>query len=232
MSRLRAWERQHRRCLPRHTNTLDEEAAQAAYDRYQAPTPAKVLFQGGFAAVTPHASTTFNYADDDRAPLLFISGGSDHILPPVIQRHNYDKKRQALHRDRRAQGVPRPGPLHLRGTRLGSRRRLRPGLGPHPGRGRARLTSADGQRPAVPRSAAVPGNRVTAANERSQISRSRAELILAAHRSGHGGIEWFFRSYEADRRIEALGAQGFPTAAVPRPRSACVSIESFMTRAG
>jgi hypothetical protein len=29
------------------TNTLDEEAAQAAYDRYQAPTPAKVLFQGG-----------------------------------------------------------------------------------------------------------------------------------------------------------------------------------------
>jgi pimeloyl-ACP methyl ester carboxylesterase len=72
-------------------STLDEEAAQAAYDRYQAPTPAKVLFQGGFAAVTPHASTTFNYADDDRAPLLFISGGSDHILPPVIQRHNYEK---------------------------------------------------------------------------------------------------------------------------------------------
>jgi pimeloyl-ACP methyl ester carboxylesterase len=27
----------------------------------------------------------------DRAPLLFISGGSDHILPPVIQRHNYEK---------------------------------------------------------------------------------------------------------------------------------------------
>ncbi len=73
------------------TNTLDEEAAQAAYDRYQAPTPAKVLFQGGFATVTPHASTTRNFADDDRAPLLFISGGSDHILPPVIQRHNYEK---------------------------------------------------------------------------------------------------------------------------------------------
>jgi pimeloyl-ACP methyl ester carboxylesterase len=73
------------------TNTLDEQASQAAYDRYAAPTPAKVLFQGGFAAVTPHASTTFNFADDDRAPLLFISGGSDHILPPVVQRHNYEK---------------------------------------------------------------------------------------------------------------------------------------------
>jgi pimeloyl-ACP methyl ester carboxylesterase len=73
------------------TNAQDEQVAQAAYDRYSAPTPAKVLFQGGFAAITPHASTTFNFADDDRAPLLFISGGSDHILPPVIQRHNYEK---------------------------------------------------------------------------------------------------------------------------------------------
>ena len=73
------------------TNTLDDEASQATYDRYAAPTPAKILFQGGFAAVTPHASTTFNFADDDRAPLLFISGGSDHILPTVLQDHTYKK---------------------------------------------------------------------------------------------------------------------------------------------
>jgi pimeloyl-ACP methyl ester carboxylesterase len=73
------------------TNAQDEQVAQGAYDRYSAPTPAKVLFQGGFAAMTPHASTTFNFADEDRAPLLFISGGSDHILPPVVQRQNYEK---------------------------------------------------------------------------------------------------------------------------------------------
>jgi pimeloyl-ACP methyl ester carboxylesterase len=73
------------------TNAQDEAVSQHAYDRYSAPTPAKVLFQGGFAAVTPHAATTFNFADDDRAPLLFISGGSDHILPPVVQDHNYKK---------------------------------------------------------------------------------------------------------------------------------------------
>jgi pimeloyl-ACP methyl ester carboxylesterase len=73
------------------TNAQDEQVSQVAYDRYSAPTPAKVLFQGGFAALTPHASTTFDFADDGRAPLLFISGGSDHILPPVIQRHNYEK---------------------------------------------------------------------------------------------------------------------------------------------
>jgi pimeloyl-ACP methyl ester carboxylesterase len=73
------------------TNTLDDAAAQAAYDRYSAPTPAKVLFQGGFANFTPHAATTFDFADDERAPLLFISGGSDHILPPPVQKHNYEK---------------------------------------------------------------------------------------------------------------------------------------------
>jgi pimeloyl-ACP methyl ester carboxylesterase len=73
------------------TNTLDEAASQAAYDRYAVPTPAKILFEGGFAAVTPHASTTFDFADDDRGPLLFISGGSDHILPVPVQGHNYDK---------------------------------------------------------------------------------------------------------------------------------------------
>ncbi|NML52931.1 hypothetical protein HHL19_08815 [Streptomyces sp. R302] len=27
----------------------------------------------------------------DRAPLLFISGGNDHLLPPAVQRENYEK---------------------------------------------------------------------------------------------------------------------------------------------
>ena len=73
------------------TNTLTEEASQAAYDRYEAPTPGRILFQGGFANFTHDAATTYNFADDDRAPLLFISGGSDHILPPAVQRENYEK---------------------------------------------------------------------------------------------------------------------------------------------
>ena len=41
--------------------------------------------------MTHNAATTYNFANDDRAPLLFISGGSDHILPPTVQRENYDK---------------------------------------------------------------------------------------------------------------------------------------------
>jgi pimeloyl-ACP methyl ester carboxylesterase len=41
--------------------------------------------------VTHDASTTYDFSNDDRAPLLFISGGSDHILPPKVQRENYTK---------------------------------------------------------------------------------------------------------------------------------------------
>ncbi len=73
------------------TNAQDDVVSREAYERYSAPTPAKVLFEGGFAAVNPHAATTFDFTDDDRAPLLFISGGRDHILPPTVQAHNYDK---------------------------------------------------------------------------------------------------------------------------------------------
>jgi pimeloyl-ACP methyl ester carboxylesterase len=77
------------------TNTLTEDESQVAYDRYAAPTPGRILFQGGFANFDHHAATTFDFSDDDRAPLLFVSGGSDHILPPVVQRENY--KRNAKH---------------------------------------------------------------------------------------------------------------------------------------
>lgn len=73
------------------TNTLSETAAKAAYDRYAVPVPARILFQGGLANVTHDAATTYNFANDGRAPLLFISGGSDHILPPAVQRENYEK---------------------------------------------------------------------------------------------------------------------------------------------
>jgi pimeloyl-ACP methyl ester carboxylesterase len=77
------------------TNTLTEEESQAAYDRYEAPTPGRILFQGGFANFDHHAATTYDFSDDDRAPLLFVSGGSDHILPVAVQRENY--KRNAKH---------------------------------------------------------------------------------------------------------------------------------------
>ena len=35
-----------------------------------------------------HQDTWVDYHNDDRAPLLFISGSEDHLMPPKIQRSN------------------------------------------------------------------------------------------------------------------------------------------------
>lgn len=73
------------------TNNLTDAESQAVYDRYAIPVSGRMLFQGGFANFTPNAATTVNFANDDRAPLLFIAGGNDHILPHAVQRENYKK---------------------------------------------------------------------------------------------------------------------------------------------
>ncbi|MEL5957549.1 alpha/beta hydrolase [Streptomyces sp. CLV115] len=73
------------------TNNLTVEESKAVYDRYSVPVSGRILFQGGFANFTPNATTTYDFANDDRAPLLFISGGNDNILPPAVQRENYEK---------------------------------------------------------------------------------------------------------------------------------------------
>jgi len=73
------------------TNNLTDEESKAVYDRYAVPVSGRMLFQGGLANFTPNATTTVDFANDERAPLLFLSGGNDHILPPVVQRENYER---------------------------------------------------------------------------------------------------------------------------------------------
>ena len=73
------------------TNTLTEEESQRAYDRYAAPTPAGSCSRAAWRTSPTTPPPPIDFANDDRAPLLFISGGSDRILPPAVQRENYDK---------------------------------------------------------------------------------------------------------------------------------------------
>jgi pimeloyl-ACP methyl ester carboxylesterase len=73
------------------TNNLTDEESKAVYDRFSVPVSGRMLFQGGFANYTPNAATTYNFANDERAPLLFIAGGNDHILPPAVQHENFKK---------------------------------------------------------------------------------------------------------------------------------------------
>lgn len=71
------------------TNTLGEEESAAAYERYQVPGSARVLFQGAFANFNPRAATKINFRNRRRAPLLFIAGVADHIAPPKVNKANW-----------------------------------------------------------------------------------------------------------------------------------------------
>ncbi|MBM7807502.1 pimeloyl-ACP methyl ester carboxylesterase [Geodermatophilus bullaregiensis] len=71
------------------TNTLTAEESEAVRDRYAIPAPGYWVWEYGILAnLKPgHQDTWVDYSAD-RAPLLFIAGGEDHIMPPAVNRSN------------------------------------------------------------------------------------------------------------------------------------------------
>ncbi|MEV6816418.1 alpha/beta hydrolase [Micromonospora sp. NPDC051296] len=71
-------------------NTLSEEESRAAYDRYAIPAPGSWVWAYGLIAnFKPGKQETWvNFKNNERAPLLFIAGGADHIMPPSVNRSN------------------------------------------------------------------------------------------------------------------------------------------------
>jgi pimeloyl-ACP methyl ester carboxylesterase len=71
------------------TNTFDEAKAHAAYDRYHIPASGGILWDSVLANFIPGPQDiAVDYHNDARAPLLFISGSEDHLMPPAVQRSN------------------------------------------------------------------------------------------------------------------------------------------------
>lgn len=71
------------------TNTFSEEESRALYERYAIPASGAIFFESALANLIPgHQGTWVNYSNDSRAPLLFISGGEDHLMPPSVQASN------------------------------------------------------------------------------------------------------------------------------------------------
>ena len=68
------------------TNTMDEAEARDPYERYAVPGPGRVLWEGAFANFNPRTPLQLDFTNPDRAPLLLIAGGSDHVVPAVIDR--------------------------------------------------------------------------------------------------------------------------------------------------
>jgi pimeloyl-ACP methyl ester carboxylesterase len=71
------------------TNVLSEEESQKVYDRYHIAAPGRIIWDGALANFQPHSEATVNFKNPDRAPLLFIAGGEDHIMPPAVNKSNF-----------------------------------------------------------------------------------------------------------------------------------------------
>ena len=71
------------------TNTFTEEESRRLYERYAIPASGRILFNSVLANFEPGPQETWvDYGNDDRAPLLFIAGSEDHLMPPKVQRSN------------------------------------------------------------------------------------------------------------------------------------------------
>jgi pimeloyl-ACP methyl ester carboxylesterase len=68
------------------TNTMSDADARAAFDRYAVPGPGRVLWEGAFANFNPRTPLQVDFKNEDRAPLLLIAGGDDHVVPAVVDK--------------------------------------------------------------------------------------------------------------------------------------------------
>jgi pimeloyl-ACP methyl ester carboxylesterase len=73
------------------TNELDAAASRREYERLQIPAANRVLWDAAFALLNPGAATKVNFHNNNRAPLLFIAGGNDHLAAASISRANMRK---------------------------------------------------------------------------------------------------------------------------------------------
>jgi alpha-beta hydrolase superfamily lysophospholipase len=76
-------------------NTMSAAQSRAAYDRYHVPAAANVLFQGALANLAPKTPLRVDFANDNRAPLLFMAGGEDHVIPAAVNRENARRFRRS-----------------------------------------------------------------------------------------------------------------------------------------
>jgi pimeloyl-ACP methyl ester carboxylesterase len=71
------------------TNTFPEDRARALYERYAVPVSGRILFETALANLVPgHGGTYVDYRNAGRAPLLFVAGTEDNIMPPKVQWSN------------------------------------------------------------------------------------------------------------------------------------------------
>ena len=105
------------------TNTFPETESQAHYERYH--VPAQGASSGAACSRTSSpgtGGTGSTTTTTNRAPLLFVSGEQDHLMPPAVQRSNAKHYKSNTITEIREF----PGRSHLMPASRGGRRSLTP----------------------------------------------------------------------------------------------------------
>ena len=68
---------------------MSREESDEVYERYHIPASGRLVWAGTLANFTPGYQETYvNFRNEDRAPLLFIAGSEDNIMPPAVNQSN------------------------------------------------------------------------------------------------------------------------------------------------
>ncbi|GAB3155428.1 alpha/beta fold hydrolase [Micromonospora sonneratiae] len=70
------------------TNTMTPEESQEAYDRYHVPGAGHIVFEAAVTNLNPFTADRVNFTREDRAPLLLIASGDDHLVPPNMTKED------------------------------------------------------------------------------------------------------------------------------------------------
>jgi len=74
-------------------NTLPESEAHKVFEAQAIPAPCRPIFQAALANFTSGATTTVNFRNPNRSPLLFIGGGEDVMVPASLSRTIFRRHR-------------------------------------------------------------------------------------------------------------------------------------------
>jgi pimeloyl-ACP methyl ester carboxylesterase len=70
-------------------NTFSDDESRRLYERYHIPASGRIFWGSALANIHPGRDDNWvDYRNAARAPLLFISGSEDNLMPPKIQRSN------------------------------------------------------------------------------------------------------------------------------------------------
>jgi pimeloyl-ACP methyl ester carboxylesterase len=77
-------------------NAVSEEESADLFEKWTIPSPARPLFQAAAANFVLHSQAKVDTANEQRGPLLLISGTADHTVPDVVTRSTLKQYRDSI----------------------------------------------------------------------------------------------------------------------------------------